>query len=84
MVVHVIDQKYCCTGTQRLLELIVDLLLKDQQVVVHVIDPYEVGPLEVVLDEANHPAAPLVPPVAVARALAVIHLGNKQNKYPCT
>ena len=35
------EVKYCCTGTQRILELIVDLLLKDQQVVVHVIDPYE-------------------------------------------
>jgi hypothetical protein len=42
--------------------------------VVHVVEPDEVRSLQVVLDEANYAAAPLVPSVAVAGALAVIYL----------
>jgi hypothetical protein len=42
--------------------------------VVHVVEPDEVRPLQVVLDEANYAAAPLVPSVAVAGALAVVYL----------
>ncbi len=56
------------------LELVVDLLFEDQEMVVHVVEPDEVRPLQVVLDEANYAAAPLVPSVAVAGTLAVIYL----------
>jgi hypothetical protein len=42
--------------------------------VVHVVEPDEVRSLQVVLDEANYAAAPLVPSVAMAGALAVIYL----------
>ena len=59
-------------------ELVVDLLVEDHGLPVHVEDPDVVGPPEVVLDEADHPAGPLVPLVAMARALTPIHLGASQ------
>lgn len=43
--------------------------------IVHIEKPDEVGPLEVVLDKADDATAPLVPPVAVAWTLTVVHLG---------
>jgi hypothetical protein len=72
-----------CYRYRYLLELIVNLLFEDKQLVVHVKDPNEVGPLQVVLDEADHATAALIPSVAVARALAVIHLKiiNTRMKY---
>ena len=46
-------------------ELIVDLLVKNENHSVHVIHANEVGPPQVVLDEADHTTGPFVPPVVV-------------------
>ena len=56
------------------LELVVDLLVKDHCLSVHVKDPDVVGSLEIVLDEADHTTGPFVPSITVTRPLTSVHL----------
>ena len=62
-------------GSGRLvLELVVDLLVKDECLSVHVKDPDVVGSLEVILDKADHATGPFVPSVTVTWPLTSVHL----------
>ena len=56
-------------------ELVVDLLVKHQDSPVHVIHPDEVGPSQVIFNEADDTTCPLVPPVVMPRPLTPVHLG---------
>jgi len=68
-------------GSGRLvLELVVDLLVKDECLSVHVKDPDVVGSLEVVLDKADHATGPFVPSVTVTWPLTSVHLHNCGGK----
>ena len=56
------------------LELAVDLLVKNQRLSVHVENSDVVRSFEVVLDETDHSTGPFVPSVTVAWTLASVHL----------
>ena len=57
-------------------ELVVDLLVEDERLSVHVKDPDVVGSLEVVLDKADHATGPFVPSITVTRTLTSVHLNQ--------
>ena len=74
--------KSSSSNIQNLLKLVVYLLVELQCVLVHIIDPDVVGPLEVVLDKTNHTTSPLVPAVTVSWAFTLVHLhGNIQTFF---
>ena len=64
-------------------KLVVDFLVEDEHVSVHVVDPDEIRPLGIVLDETGYAVRPLVPP-QMRRGLTLVDLdhGSGQRLAP--
>lgn len=58
-------------------ELVIDLLIKNEDSSIHIVNPYKIGSSEIVLDKADDPTGPLVPPVVVSWPLAPVHLSHR-------
>ena len=60
----------------RLPELVVDLLIKNKDSSIHIINPDKIGSPQIVLDKADDPTGPLVPPVVVSWPLTPVDLSH--------